>query len=318
MGRTESKIVKDSLWSLTGDKFQCLMMLLFFFTNRLEWFAWGTVMLPSPWGREAVPSVLYQFSVSFCIFPDLVGVGPLLMQFVFRQKNDIVVRSYYKARRQFLRLMHQLELLVMGTFPQHRVRSSFLSFLGSFYHSVWLSSPASVSHSLVAALLLSSSCILPLASRLVVLVFRERAGTVGYFNRSSWGHGDILHWCLQGRALWLLLVLAWGQDCTFPSTLLLCEEALCCIKELVAIAHKTQWAPLLIVTSHPYHVPTYTPVVGFVHKECGRNPWNYLYMVGHLLTPLSHLILSKSSRTRSKAELLPEGTEKNLFYFCHV
>lgn len=31
---------------------------------------------------------------------------------------------------------------------------------------------------------------------------------------------------------------------------------------------------------------------------------------------LSHLVLAKSSRTRSKAELLPEGTEKILFYFC--
>lgn len=42
----------------TGDKFQCLMMLLFFLTNCLEWFAWRTVMLPGPCGREVVLSVL--------------------------------------------------------------------------------------------------------------------------------------------------------------------------------------------------------------------------------------------------------------------
>lgn len=41
----------------TGIKFQCLMVLLFL-TNHLEWFAWGTVMLPGPCGREVVPSVL--------------------------------------------------------------------------------------------------------------------------------------------------------------------------------------------------------------------------------------------------------------------
>lgn len=193
----------------TGDKFQCLMMLLFFFTNHLEWFAWGTVMLLALWGREVVPSVLYQFLISFCTFPSLVGVGPLLKQFVFRQKSGTVVRSYYKAKRQFLRLMPQLELIVMGTafLTTVRVRSLFLCFLGSFYHGVWLVSPASVWHSLVAALLLSSSHILPLASRLVVSVCKERAGAVGYFNGGSWSHGDVLHWCLQGRALWLLLVL---------------------------------------------------------------------------------------------------------------
>lgn len=48
----------------TGDTFQCLMMLLFFFTNHLEWFAWGTVMLPGPEAGRLVFSVLYTRSWS--------------------------------------------------------------------------------------------------------------------------------------------------------------------------------------------------------------------------------------------------------------
>lgn len=126
-------------------------------------------------------------------------------------------------------------------------------------------------------------------------VFRERAGTVDYFNRGSWGHGDILHWCLQGRGLWLLLLLDWGQDSTSLSTMQLCEDAyhyLCCIKDLVAIAYKTQWAPLLIATSHPYlsmplprtHIHPCSGI--FCTYGVWGKPWNYLYMMGQLLTSL--------------------------------
>lgn len=130
-------------------------------------------------------------------------------------------------------------------------------------------------------------------------VFRERAGAVGYFNRGSWGHGDILPWCLQGRALWLLLVLGWGQDCTFA------YHCLCCIKELVSIVYKTQWAPLLIATSHPYlctplpraHIH---PCSGICIYGVWGNPWNYLYMVGQLLTSLKAKSLDISKVLQSQ------------------
>lgn len=120
----------------TGDKFQCLMMLPFF-TNRLEWFAWEQRCCQASEAGRLVLSVLCQFLVPFCTFPGLVGVGFFLMQFVFRQKYGTVVRSYYKARRPFLRLSLSVLIGMRTSFlTTVRVRSSFLSFLCSFYHGV--------------------------------------------------------------------------------------------------------------------------------------------------------------------------------------
>lgn len=118
-----------------------------------------------------------------------------------------MVTSCCKARKELLRLIPQLELVVMGNcFPSDSQlgvkRACFFAFWVAFImvfdrhilpqcHTAWWQL------SFCGAIV---SC--PLR-RLVVSVFKGRAGAVSYFNRGSQGHGDVPCRCLQGRALWL-------------------------------------------------------------------------------------------------------------------
>lgn len=154
--------------------------------NTLARFAWWMVMLPAPWGRRRYllcstsswsPSVLSKFGWGW----------PSFNSACFPAEQGENCWSWYLT----------LNLWSWGTAFPATVRvgekSSFLSFLGSFYHGVWLAYRALESYSLVAALLSLSSRISPLVSRLVVSVFKGRAGTVYYFNRGSQDHRGILH-----------------------------------------------------------------------------------------------------------------------------
>lgn len=98
----------------TGDKFWCFVMLLPLLMNCLALFPWGMAMLPAPEaGRGHPPCSATSWSPSIL---SKFGWGwpPFSCSLFSQGMNGVVVMSCCKTQTELLRLIPQLELMVMG------------------------------------------------------------------------------------------------------------------------------------------------------------------------------------------------------------